>query len=89
MQGRPIALSTSNFAEILRFLMPVPANIDRDHLQSLGLSLGYALLTGMRQLYMLDNTETRCLMMKVSESGSLPQKKKCLKATPRKALPHW
>lgn len=52
---QPLSIVTASTAEVLRLLIPVPQSIK--HLQSWGLSLGYALRTGMRQLYMLDGPE--------------------------------
>lgn len=54
---RPVALETSSRTEVLRLLIPVPASLGERALLSWGLSLGYALRTGMRHLYMLDGPE--------------------------------
>ncbi len=56
-QPRPLAIATASTAEVLRLLVPLPAAAGGDDLASWGISLGYALRTGMRQLYMLDGPE--------------------------------
>lgn len=52
----PLALVAEGKTEILRLTIPVPAMQPDEH-KSWGLSLGYALRTGMRQFYMLDGSE--------------------------------
>jgi hypothetical protein len=54
---RALAIAVADSAEVLRLLVPVPAVATDDDLGPWGLSLGYALRTGMRQLYMLDGPE--------------------------------
>ncbi|MBD2014350.1 DEAD/DEAH box helicase [Microcoleus sp. FACHB-53] len=54
---KPLALVTAGKAEVLRLMLPVPNSIEKQELQSWGLSLGYALKAGMQHLYMLDNSE--------------------------------
>ena len=56
-EPRPLAIATSSTAEVLRILLPVPSQMVDMQLESWGLSLGYALRTGIRQLYMLDGPE--------------------------------
>jgi hypothetical protein len=53
----PIAIYTEGATEILRLIVPIPPDMKPDQHRSWGLSLGYALRTGMRQFYMLDGTE--------------------------------
>jgi hypothetical protein len=53
----PAAIATASTAEVLRLLAPIPADFEGVALETWGLSLGYALRTGMRQLYMLDGPE--------------------------------
>jgi len=52
-----MAIATVGAAEVLRLIVPVPPAATDDDLAPWGLSLGYALRTGMRQLYMLDGPE--------------------------------
>lgn len=54
---KPVAISTSSKAEVLRLLVPVPSELQGTEARSWGLSLGYALRIGMRHLYMLDGPE--------------------------------
>jgi hypothetical protein len=54
---RPLAIVTSTKAEVLRLLAPVPPALSNDDVKPWALSLGYALRTGIRQLYMLDGPE--------------------------------
>ena len=51
------AIATAGNAEVLRLLVPVPSQAPEQDLRTWGLSLGYALRTGMRRLYMLDGPE--------------------------------
>jgi len=53
----PVAIATSTVGEVLRLQFVVPAAMDEDSLRSLGRSLGYSLLIGMRRLFMLDGPE--------------------------------
>jgi rubrerythrin len=52
-----IAISTSNAGEVLRLQIPISASVNEDLLRTRSLSLGYALLTGMRRVFMLDGSE--------------------------------
>jgi Domain of unknown function (DUF1998) len=54
---RALAIIASGTAEVLRLLVPVPSALGEEDLKRWGLSLGYALRTGMRQFYMLDGPE--------------------------------
>ena len=54
---RAVSIVTTNVGEVLRLLLPIPASCEADHLRRRGISLGYALLTGMRRLFMLDGPE--------------------------------
>jgi len=54
---RPLAITTAARASTLRILVTVPMGLDDETFLRWGLTLGYALRTGMRQLYMLDGTE--------------------------------
>jgi hypothetical protein len=54
---KPLAIVTSTKAEVLRLLAPVPPALSDDDVKPWALSLGYALRTGIRQLYMLDGPE--------------------------------
>lgn len=51
------AMVTSGQTEVLRLIVPVPLELSRDQMEPWGLSLAYALHTGVCQLYMLDDTE--------------------------------
>lgn len=53
----PFALTTTAPATTLRILVDLPIHYDEEHYERFGLSLGYALRTGMRHLYMLDGPE--------------------------------
>lgn len=53
----PVAICADGKTEILRLTIPVPAALQPDEHKSWGLSLGYALRTGIRQYYMLDGAE--------------------------------
>lgn len=53
----PIALTTRGTATTLRLRIDVPFDTDEQEYRRRGLSLGYALRTGLRQLYMLDGAE--------------------------------
>jgi Protein kinase domain/DEAD/DEAH box helicase/Domain of unknown function (DUF1998)/Helicase conserved C-terminal domain len=54
---KPFALSAKTLATTLRILVDLPRNYEEDEYRRFGISLGYALRTGMRQLYMLDGPE--------------------------------
>ena len=54
---KALAIATSTKAEVLRLIAPVPASLSSDDVKPWALSLGYALRTGIRQLYMLDGPE--------------------------------
>jgi hypothetical protein len=54
---KPLAISTDESVEVLRLLVPVPAASEPDQWLSWGLSLGYALLNGMRRYFMLGSGE--------------------------------
>ena len=53
----PCALTTRGSATTLRLRVEVPIDTDDQEYRRRGLSLGYALRTGLRQLYMLDGAE--------------------------------
>src|SRR5690606_21295104 len=53
----PVAIYTKRPAEILRLILPVPSASEGESYDALCYSLGYALLTGMRHLYMLSGPE--------------------------------
>ncbi len=53
----PLAIVTKFPATTLRLLIDVPLGYDEDDWKRWGLSLGYALRTGMRHRYMLDGPE--------------------------------
>jgi hypothetical protein len=53
----PMGISTASNAEVLRLLVPVPLTNEPDRWLSWGLSLGYALLNGMHQFFMLGSGE--------------------------------
>jgi hypothetical protein len=53
----PAAIFADGFTEILRLVIPVPADLAADKHEVWGLSLGYSLRIGIRQFYMLDGTE--------------------------------
>lgn len=53
----PVAIVTSDHAETLRLLVTLPANMRPEEVIGWGVSLGYALRTGMRNRYMLDGPE--------------------------------
>jgi hypothetical protein len=54
---RPLAIATRSQATTLRLLVRLPLDFGPDEYARWGLSLGYALRIGMRQLYMLDGPE--------------------------------
>ncbi len=54
---RAVALGTAGRTEVLRLLAPVPPTYTGDSVRTWGLSLGYALRTGLRRLYMLEGSE--------------------------------
>ncbi|MBE7558417.1 DEAD/DEAH box helicase [bacterium] len=54
---RPFAIVAAAQVEVLRLLLPVPATERTDQWTSWGLSLGYALLNGIRLHFMLDERE--------------------------------
>ncbi|XXT18767.1 protein kinase [Sorangium sp. So ce429] len=53
----PFALTTGTPATTLRILVDLPRDYGDEEYRKFGLSLGYALRTGMRHLYMLDGPE--------------------------------
>jgi DEAD/DEAH box helicase/Domain of unknown function (DUF1998)/Helicase conserved C-terminal domain len=53
----PMAIGTETKATTLRVLVELPLDYDDENYQRWGQSLGHALRTGMRQLYMLDGPE--------------------------------
>lgn len=53
----PVAITASTPATTLRLSVVLPANLEDDNYSQWGYSLGYALRTGLRQLYMLDGPE--------------------------------
>ena len=53
----PIALTTSVVASTMRIEVDLPLDFSKDAYERWGRSLGYALRTGMRHLYMLDGPE--------------------------------
>ncbi|NUQ74890.1 MAG: protein kinase [Polyangiaceae bacterium] len=57
VKPEPFALTTKTFATTLRILVDLPRSFQKDDYERFGLSLGFALRTGMRQLYMLDGPE--------------------------------
>jgi len=54
---RAVALGTAGRTEVLRLVAPVPPTYTGVAVRVWGLSLGYALRTGLRRLYMLDGSE--------------------------------
>jgi hypothetical protein len=54
---QPLALVAQEKCTTLRLLVELPASQDEASYQRWGLSLGYALRAGLRQLYMLDGSE--------------------------------
>lgn len=52
-----LCIAATARTEVLRLLLPIPASVDQDDVESWGLSLGSALRIGMRHLYMLDGSE--------------------------------
>lgn len=54
---KPVAIVAAAKAEVLRLIVPAPANTTADDVASWGYSLGYSLLAGIRHLYMLDGSE--------------------------------
>ncbi|MBI3796502.1 MAG: DUF1998 domain-containing protein, partial [Deltaproteobacteria bacterium] len=70
---QPLALVTAGKAEGLRLLLPLPESVREQDVRSWGISLGYALRSGMRHLYMLDGPEIEFVLegpWKVEESGA-------------------
>jgi len=53
----PSAITTSGTATTLRIYVDLPTECSQEDYSRWGLSLGYSLRTGMRQLYMLDGPE--------------------------------
>lgn len=53
----PLAIVASNPAEIVRLILTLPVGTKIEDVLSVGLSLGFALRSGMRHLYMLDGPE--------------------------------
>lgn len=58
----PIAISTEQTVEILRLLVPVPAQMPDGAIEQWGLSLGFSLRAGMRHRYTLDGSEIDFLL---------------------------
>jgi len=54
---QPVSIVTSSAVEVLRLIVPVPADIERDSILPWGISTGYALLYGMEHHFMLDSAE--------------------------------
>ena len=54
---RPLAITTRTKASTLRILVTLPPSFEDADFQRWGLTLGYALRTGLRRLYMLDGPE--------------------------------
>ena len=54
---RPLAITTTGQTAVLRLIIPVPAAVPTQDIDSWGLTLGYVLRIGMRHLYMLDGSE--------------------------------
>lgn len=54
---KPVAITTESPATTLRITVVLPRNYPDEDYQRWGYSLGFALLTGLRQLYMLDGPE--------------------------------
>ena len=57
VETRPLALTTCVPATTLRIIVDLPADLEEDAYRRWGLSLGFALRTGMRHVYMLDGPE--------------------------------
>lgn len=55
--ARPLAISTAGGVEVLRLLVPVPANSEKGEWESWGLSLGYTLMAGIQHYFMLGANE--------------------------------
>lgn len=53
----PLAITTKSRATTLRFLVDLPLDLEDENYRRWGLSLGYALRSGMRSLFMLDGPE--------------------------------
>jgi hypothetical protein len=54
---KPLAITTASKASTLRIRVPLPMEMDEGDYLMWGNSLGFALRTGIRQLYMLDGPE--------------------------------
>lgn len=54
---KPLALVCNTRATTLRIRVDLPAGMDKDEFKKWSVSLGYALRTGLRHLYMLDGPE--------------------------------
>jgi hypothetical protein len=54
---KPLAITATSEATTLRIRVPLPPGMEPEDYLSWGNSLGFALRTGMRQLYMLDGDE--------------------------------
>jgi hypothetical protein len=59
---KPMAIGTSKPVETLRLLLPVPSQATELSVETLGITLGYSLLMGMRKLYMLDGPEIQFVL---------------------------
>ena len=67
---KPMAIGTHKPVETLRLLLPVPTQAADAAVESLGLTLGYSLLVGMRKLYMLDGPEIQFVLEGPWKTGS-------------------
>lgn len=59
---KPMAIVAKVPATTLRVVVTLPENMSEEDYQIWGLSLGYALRSGMRQLYMLDGSEIEFIL---------------------------
>ncbi len=66
---KPAAITTATPATTLRFSVALPGDFDEAGYKRWGYSLGYALRTGLRQLYMLDGPEIEFELEPMWEEG--------------------
>lgn len=54
---QPVSILASSTVEVLRLIVPIPADVEKENVLPWGISTGYALLYGMERHFMLDSAE--------------------------------
>ena len=79
MPPKPVAITATDRASTLRIEVHLPLDFEKDFYRRWAYSLGYALRTGMRQLYMLDGSEIELEIEPLwTVSGSNPHQRGAL-----------